>query len=71
MDSVVDKVTGSVKWFNSAKGFGFISVGDQDVFVHYSNIDAEGFRELDEGQNVTCVVKNGPKGLYAESVTRI
>ncbi|MEV4944955.1 cold-shock protein [Streptomyces sp. NPDC053755] len=63
--------TGTVKWFNAEKGFGFIAQdgGGPDVFVHYSAIDAAGFRELDEGQKVTFDVVQGPKGPQAEHVT--
>jgi CspA family cold shock protein len=60
---------GSVKWFNDAKGFGFISrsSGD-DVFVHFSAIQSNGFRSLQEGQPVQFDVVKGPKGLQAENV---
>jgi CspA family cold shock protein len=62
--------TGTVKWFNEAKGFGFItpSDGSKDVFVHFSEIQAEGFKVLAEGQSVTFNVENGPKGLQATRV---
>jgi CspA family cold shock protein len=60
---------GTVKWFNDAKGFGFIQQdGGQDVFVHHSAIKAEGFRTLPEGARVSFDVVNGPKGLAAENV---
>ena len=64
------KETGTVKWFNAAKGFGFISRenGGEDVFVHFSAIESSGYRSLDEGAKVSFVVKNGPKGLQAEQV---
>ena len=57
-------VTGTVKWFNESKGFGFISPedGSKDVFVHFSAIASEGFRTLAEGQQVTFDVEDGPKG---------
>jgi CspA family cold shock protein len=60
---------GTVKWFNDAKGFGFISrQGGQDVFVHFSAIQSNGFRSLQEGQAVEFSVVQGPKGLQAENV---
>lgn len=62
--------TGTVKWFNAAKGFGFISrENGEDVFVHFSAIESNGYRSLDEGARVSFVVKTGPKGLQAEQVT--
>ena len=62
--------TGKVKWFNDAKGYGFIAQDDggPDVFCHHSAIQAEGFRTLQEGQKVQYEVKQGPKGLQAENV---
>ena len=62
--------TGTVKWFNSEKGFGFIAVdgGGQDVFVHYSAIQGNGYKSLDEGQAVTFEVVQGPKGPQADAV---
>ena len=63
------KETGTVKWFNASKGFGFIArENGEDVFVHFSAIEAAGYRSLDEGARVSFVVKNGPKGLQAEQV---
>ena len=63
--------TGTVKWFNDSKGFGFIRVeGDADVFVHYSQIEGDGFRTLEEGQSVQFELRDGPKGKFAERVTR-
>ena len=61
---------GTVKWFNAEKGFGFITVdgGGQDVFVHYSAIDMQGYKSLEEGQAVTFEVGTGQKGPQAESV---
>jgi CspA family cold shock protein len=62
---------GTVKWFNDSKGFGFIRVeGDADVFVHYSQIEGDGFRTLEEGQAVQFELRDGPKGKFAERVTR-
>jgi CspA family cold shock protein len=62
--------TGTVKWFNAEKGFGFIEQdgGGADVFVHYSNIAAQGFRELQEGQKVSFEVTQGQKGPQADNV---
>ena len=62
--------SGTVKWFNDAKGFGFISQdgGGDDVFVHHTAIQSEGFRSLQEGQRVEFEVKQGPKGLQAANV---
>ncbi len=62
--------SGTVKWFNDAKGFGFISPddGSADVFVHFSAIDSTGFRSLQEGQKVTYEVTQGPKGAQATGV---
>ncbi len=65
---------GKVKWFNDAKGFGFITpdgVNQQDVFVHFTQIRVEGFRSLKEGQAVTFDVQEGPKGAQAQNVTPV
>lgn len=64
---------GTVKWFNNKKGFGFISreEGAQDVFVHYSSIVAEGYRSLEEGDQVEFMVEDGEKGPSAVNVQRI
>ncbi len=65
--------TGTVKWFNSAKGFGFIAPddGSADVFVHFSAIEGSGYRELTEGQHVEFDTTRGPKGLQASSVRAV
>lgn len=64
------KEQGTVKWFNNAKGYGFITrMSGEDVFVHYTAIQGEGYRSLAEGQAVEFEVKQGPKGLLAEDVT--
>ncbi len=66
------KETGIVKWFNAAKGFGFIQrETGEDVFVHFSAIQSTGYRTLDEGARVEFTVKTGPKGLQAETVSLI
>lgn len=65
--------TGTVKWFNEQKGFGFITPDDDsaDVFVHYSAIESEGFRTLDEGQKVEYTTQQGPKGMQAVGVKAV
>ncbi|HUK31496.1 MAG TPA: cold-shock protein [Candidatus Acidoferrum sp.] len=61
---------GTVKWFNAAKGFGFIQrQSGEDVFVHFSAIEMDGYKSLNEGQTVEFEVKQGPKGLQADKVT--
>jgi CspA family cold shock protein len=69
---VNEKETGTVKWFNNAKGYGFIAreSGD-DVFVHYSAVEGDGFRSLEENQRVEFDVERGPKGLQASHVRAI
>ena len=65
-----DKIQGTVKWFNGDKGFGFIArEGGPDVFVHFSAIQGDGFRNLMEGQKVEFMVEKGPKGPQATNVT--
>jgi CspA family cold shock protein len=61
---------GKVKWFNNAKGFGFIvpEDGGEDIFAHYSTIKMDGYRSLKAGQDVTYEVQQGPKGLHAENI---
>jgi CspA family cold shock protein len=64
-----ERVIGTVKWFNGSKGYGFISRdGGPDVFVHFSAIVADGYRNLEEGQKVEFTVEQGPKGLQAANV---
>src|SRR5436309_9316503 len=66
------RITGKVKWFNNAKGYGFIERdGGSDVFVHYSAISGDGFRSLEEGQAVEFEIVDGPKGPQAGNVTKI
>ncbi|MCA0384489.1 MAG: cold-shock protein [Firmicutes bacterium] len=63
-------MNGTVKWFNSEKGFGFITGDDgKDVFAHFSQINVDGFKTLDEGQKVSYTVAQGPKGPQAENIT--
>jgi len=63
--------TGTVKWFNATKGFGFITAEDgKDVFVHFSSIQTDGFKTLDEGQKVEFDVEDGPRGPQAINVTK-
>ncbi|MBV7275846.1 cold-shock protein [Clostridium sp. PL3] len=65
-------MTGTVKWFNSEKGFGFITGEDgKDVFAHFSQIKSEGYKSLEEGQKVSFDVVKGPKGPQAENITAI
>lgn len=68
-----ERVKATCKWFNAAKGYGFLSPedGSPDVFVHFSAIKAEGYRQLDEGARVECAIVNGPKGLQAADVVVI
>ncbi len=65
-----EKVSGTVKWFNESKGFGFIEQDSgPDVFAHFRAINGDGFKTLTEGQRVTFVVTQGPKGPAAEDIT--
>lgn len=65
-----EREIGTVKWFNNVRGYGFITRGDsgEDIFVHYRNIRAEGYRSLAEGQSVEFQLQQGDKGLQAEDV---
>ena len=64
-----ERIQGTVKWFNAGKGYGFISrEGGEDVFVHYSALQSEGFRSLTEGQHVEFTIERGAKGLQATNV---
>jgi len=64
--------TGTVKWFNDAKGYGFISLEDgKDAFVHHTEIQGEGFKSLAEGDRVQCEVSQGPKGPQASNVVKL
>lgn len=66
-----DMAIGTVKWFSPKKGYGFITMDDgQEVFVHYTAIDGNGFRSLEQGEQVEFEVANGPKGLQAAKVMR-
>lgn len=65
-----ERIIGTVKWFNGSKGYGFIErEGGKDVFVHFSAIQSEGFKNLNEGQRVEFSVEDGPKGPQAANVT--
>lgn len=66
---MTDRIQGTVKWFNAVKGYGFIGVEDgDDVFVHFSAIQMEGYKKLEEGQQVEFSIESGPKGLQAAEV---
>ena len=68
----MSKTIGKVKWFNNAKGYGFIEQpGEQDIFVHYSAISGDGYKTLIQGQEVEFEVTNGPKGPQAENVLKV
>jgi cold shock protein len=67
-----ERITGTVKWFNAAKGYGFLAQdGGADIFVHYSAIQMDGYRTLKEGQKVEFSIEKGPKGLQAVNVTAV
>jgi cold shock protein len=68
-----ERVKGTVKWFNASKGYGFLERpdGEADVFVHFSSIQGDGFRSLEEGQSVEFGVSQTDKGLQAEEVTKL
>jgi CspA family cold shock protein len=67
-----ERIIGTVKWFNGSKGYGFIErEGGADVFVHFSAIQGDGFKNLEEGQKVEFEVEQGPKGLQAANVTTV
>lgn len=70
MDAEANRKTGTVKWFSRVKGYGFIAPDDasKEIFVHFSGIEGEGYRNLEEGQQVTFVVEDSPKGPQAVSV---
>jgi CspA family cold shock protein len=68
----MSRITGKVKWFNNSKGYGFIEQpGSSDIFVHYSAIQGDGFKTLEEGQTVEFEVTQGPKGPQAEKVIKM
>ena len=68
-----ERINGTVKWFNNAKGFGFITRdgSDDDIFVHFRSIQGDGYRTLNEGQMVEFKLVEGPKGLQAEDVIKL
>lgn len=71
-EAMSNREVGTVKWFNNTKGYGFIAREDaEDVFVHHTAIEGEGYKSLDEGQRVEFSVEQGPKGLQAAQVTRL
>lgn len=68
----MERINGTVKWFNDAKGFGFISrEGGPDVFVHYSAVSSDGFKSLSEGDKVEFEIVEGPKGPQAANVVKV
>lgn len=69
---MADRVSGTVKWFNASKGYGFIAYeGGKDVFVHFSAIQTEGYRSLNEGEQVEFSIEQSPKGPQAVNVTKM
>jgi CspA family cold shock protein len=69
---MAERIIGTVKWFNASKGFGFIErQGGPDIFVHFSAIQGDGFRNLEEGQKVEFTIEDGPKGPQATNVTLV
>jgi cold shock protein len=69
---MTERTIGTVKWFNGSKGYGFISrEGGEDIFVHFSAIQGDGFRNLNEGQKVEFSIEKGPKGLQASNVVLV
>jgi CspA family cold shock protein len=67
-----ERIVGTVKWFNNNKGYGFIArEGGEDVFVHYSAIQGEGYKSLEEGQQVEFSIEKGPKGLQAANLVKL
>jgi CspA family cold shock protein len=69
---MADRITGTVKWFNASKGYGFIAHdGGKDVFVHFSAIQSEGYRSLNEGDKVEFSIEDSPKGPQASNVVKL
>jgi CspA family cold shock protein len=69
---MADRITGTVKWFNASKGYGFIArEGGKDVFVHFSAIQGEGYRNLNEGEQVEFSIEDSPKGPQAVNVVKL
>lgn len=69
---MADRIVGTVKWFNASKGYGFIArEGGKDVFVHYSAIQGEGYRNLNEGEQVEFSIEDSPKGPQAVNVVKM
>lgn len=72
MSEVSERIVGTVKWFNAAKGYGFVGhEGGDDVFVHFSSVQMDGYRRLVKGQQVEFSIEEGPKGLQAANVVAI